>query len=94
MGSLVPEPYPRTAAALIPRRRWRAGGGGRREEGWGEDARKKIARGEADGESRSGAHLYTQRWEICQLLGDRELGWGIIGDYSFGLLKKKNEEEK
>ena len=60
MGSLVPEPYPRMAAALIPRRRWRAGRG-RRKEGWGEDARKKIARGEADRESRSGAHFYTQR---------------------------------
>ena len=42
--------------------------------------RRKIERGEAGRESQSRAHLYAQRWIICQLLEDGELGLRNIGE--------------
>ena len=94
MGSLVPEPYPRTAAALIPRRRWRARGGERREGGREKTRGKKIARREADRESRSARHLYAQSTKIGNMTIVRRRGIRLENYWRGVFFPKKQEWER
>ena len=48
----------------------------------GEHSGKKRATGKKGGWE----YFYAQENSICQLLGDRELGWGIIGEWFFAFL--------
>ena len=62
----------------------------RRNDGAGKKkAPEKKSQGRGDGERRRRAYFYAQGNQICQLLEDRELGWGTSGEYFFDFFQKK-----
>ena len=68
---------------------------GRRKDVTGKKkAPEKKSRGRGDGEPWRCAYFYAQENPICQLLENRELGWGTIGEYFLPFFKKNKDGKK
>ena len=66
----------------------------RRKDVAGKKAPGKKSRGRGDGEPRRCAYFYAQGNPICQLLEDRELVWGTIGEYFLPFFQKNKDGKK